>query len=394
MNYFKPLVWQLLVGMVFSRTASFMTLPFLAIYMQKELDAAPILIGLAVGISPLASTFGGFFGGYLTDLFGRKKIILLAMIGWAVAFYGFAFAHSVWVFILLNALNGLSRAFFEPSSQAFMIDHTETEKRRRLFSIRYTLVNLSGVVGPLIGVAIANTNSMSTPFIITGSLYVFCFLFFFIVLRNVKEVHNPQKAQGLKALAVVLFKDRTLLFMIVGSAFASFIFAQTDSSLSQLLNLTMEDGVTLFSILVATNALTVLILQLPLSIVTEKMSVKTSLIVGSVLAIFGMFAFYLADSWVFYIAAMVILSLGEIFIFPMIGVIIEMIAPENQKATYIGVMQFQSLGGFLGPIFGGWMILHFTSELYLVMVFIAVLMMICYMFAFRGQTFIKHTKQT
>ena len=392
MNYFKPLVWQLLAGMVFSRTASFMTLPFLAIYMQNELDAPPILIGLAVGISSLASTFGGFWGGYLTDLFGRKKIILLAMIGWAIAFFGFAIAHSVWVFILLNALNGLSRAFFEPSSQAFMIDHTEQEKRRRLFSIRYTLVNLSAVIGPLIGVVIAKANSMATPFIITGSLYVFCFLFFFIVLRNVEEVHRQKEPQNLKGLVQTLLQDRTLLFMIIGGVFASFVYSQTNSSLSQLLNLTMEDGVTLFSFLIATNAFTVLILQLPLSILTEKMSVKTSLFVGSILLIVGMFAFYVANSWSLYIVAMVIISLGEIFTFPMIGVIIEMIAPEHQKATYIGVMQFQSLGGFLGPIFGGWMIVHFTSQLFLVMTLVAVLMMICYMFAFRGQIAIKHPK--
>ena len=392
MNYFKPLVWQLLAGMVFSRTASFMTLPFLAIYMQNELDAAPILIGLAVGISSLASTFGGFWGGYLTDLFGRKKIILLAMVGWAMAFFGFAFAHSVWVFILLNALNGLSRAFFEPSSQAFMIDHTEQEKRRRLFSIRYTLVNLSAVIGPLIGVVIAKANSMATPFIITGSLYVFCFLFFFIVLRNVEEVHSQKAPQQLKGLVQTLLQDRTLLFMIIGSVFASFVFSQTNSTLSQLLNLTMEDGVTLFSILIATNAFTVLILQLPLSILTEKMSVKTSLFIGSILLIVGMFAFYLANSWTLYIVAMVIISLGEIFIVPMIGVMIEMIAPEHQKATYIGVMQFQSLGSFLGPIFGGWMIVHFTSQLFLIITLVAVLMMICYLFAFRGQAAIKHSK--
>ena len=392
MNYFKPLVWQLLAGMVFSRTASFMTLPFLAIYMQNELDAAPILIGLAVGISSLASTFGGFWGGYLTDLFGRKKIILLAMVGWAMAFFGFAFAHSVWVFILLNALNGLSRAFFEPSSQAFMIDHTEQEKRRRLFSIRYTLVNLSAVIGPLIGVVIAKANSMATPFIITGSLYVFCFLFFFIVLRNVEEVHRQKEPQQLKGLFQTLLQDHTLLFMILGSVFASFVFSQTNSTLSQLLNLTMEDGVTLFSILIATNAFTVLILQLPLSILTEKMSVKTSLFIGSILLIVGMFAFYLANSWTLYIVAMVIISLGEIFIFPMIGVMIEMIAPEHQKATYIGVMQFQSLGSFLGPIFGGWMIVHYTSQLFLIITLVAVLMMICYLFAFRGQAAIKHSK--
>jgi MFS family permease len=390
MNYFHPIVWQLLVGMVFARTASFMTLPFLAIYMQGELGADPILIGIAVGVAPLASTFGGFIGGYLTDRFGRKKIILLSMAGWAVAFFGFAFAHTAWLFIVLNALNGLSRAFFEPSSQALMIDYTVPDKRRRLFSIRYTFINLSAVVGPLLGVFIANLSTMTIPFIITGSLYVFCFVFFFVVLRNVEEIHTHKTTESPMQLAKVLLQDRILLLMVLGSVFASFVYSQTDSTLSQLLNNTLEDGIILFSVLIAINAFTVMLLQLPLSILTEKMPVKSSITLGSMLTIIGMFFFYLADGWTMYIIAMIFISLAEIFIWPLIGVVIEMIAPDHQKATYIGVMQFQSLGGFIGPIIGGWMLMHFAGEVYLVVTFGSIFMLVCYLLALRKEQF--HTK--
>lgn len=385
MTYFKPIVWQLLIGMVFTRTASFMTLPFLAIYMQNELHAAPLLIGVAVGISPLMSTFGGFFGGYLTDRFGRKKILLLSMVGWCCSFYGFAFAHSPWTFIALNALNGISRAFFEPASQAFMIDHTPQEKRRRLFSIRYTMINLSAVVGPLVGVMIANTSNMQLPFIITATLYIFCFMFFYIVLKKAPETHAHRKTESFMQLIKVLAKDHVLLWMIVGSVCMNFVYAQTDSTLSQILNMTFDDGVKLFSVLIATNAGTVLLLQLPCSLLTEKLSVKTTLVIGSVLTVLSMMAFYIADSWTLYIIAMFIISLGEIFIAPIVGVIIEMIAPSHQKATYLGVMQFQSLGGFFGPIVGSWLLVHWLGQLYLVMVGIGFLMTYCFIYATRNR---------
>ena len=385
MNYFHPIVWQLLSGMVFARTASFMTLPFLAIYMQGELGASPILIGIAVGVAPLASTFGGFVGGYLTDRVGRKIIILVSMASWSIAFFGFAFAHTAWLFIVLNAINGLSRAFFEPSSQALMIDYTPNDKRRRLFSIRYTFINLSAVVGPLLGVFIANMSTMTLPFMITGSLYIFCFFFFFVVLRNVKEVHTNKTSESPLQLAKVLIQDRILLFMVLGSVFASFVYSQTDATLSQLLNDTMEDGIILFSVLIAINAFTVMVLQLPLSILTEKLPVKSSITLGSVLTIIGAFFFYIANSWTMYIVAMIFISLAEIFIWPLIGVVIEMIAPEHQKATYIGVMQFQSLGGFVGPIVGGWMLTHFVGEVYLIVTFAAICMLGCYLLALRGK---------
>ena len=387
MKFFHPIVWQLLAGTIFSRTASFMTLPFLAIYLQNEFNASPILIGLAVGISQLTATFGGFFGGFLTDRLGRKKILICAIIGWSIVFYGFAFSTEVWMFIVWNALNGICRSFFEPSSQAFMIDFTEEDKRRRLFSIRYTCINLSAVVGPLIGVAISNASSMAFPFFITATMYAFIAIFFVIVLRQVNEDDIEKSTTGIAELVRALVLDRTLMLLIVASIVCSFVFSQTDSTLSQLLNLTMADGIALYSVLIAINAATVLLFQLPLGILSEKVSIRVSLLFGGALLAIGMFCFHLADSWTMFIVAMFIISLGEIFIFPMMSAIIEMIAPKNQKATYLGVMQFQNLGGFLGPIIGGWFIVHFMSELYFIMAGLSLVVIACYMLALRGKAY-------
>lgn len=387
MNYFHPLVWQLIAGTVFSRAASFMTLPFLAIYLQNDLHASPIMIGLAVGISELTATLGGFFGGFLTDRFGRKKMIIISLIGWSIIFYGFAFANSVWIFIFCNALNGLCRAFFEPASQALMIDYTAFDKRRRLFSIRYTFINLAAVVGPLIGVVISKASSMIVPFLITATMYLLCSIFLFIVLRRVEEPKTVDTSQSIVDLMRVLLQNSTLMLLIIASIICTFIYSQTDSTMAQLLNLTMADGVELYSVLIATNAATVLILQLPLGILSEKVSIKTSLMFGGLLITLGMLIFHFANSWTFYIIGMIIFSLGEIFVFPMMGAVIEMIAPEHQKATYLGVMQFQNLGGFLGPILGGWLIIHFAPQLYLLMACLSIIPIVCYLVALRGKSF-------
>lgn len=387
MNYFHPLVWQLLGGTVFARTASFMTMPFLAIYLQNDLHASPIMIGLAVGISQLTATLGGFFGGFLTDRFGRKKIIIISMFCWSIVFYGFAFANAVWVFVLCNALNGICRAFFEPASQALMIDYTDEDKRRRLFSIRYTVINLSAVVGPLLGVVISKASSMSFPFLITATMYLLYAIFLVVILRRIEEQDTVNVTQGIGELARVLLQDSTLMLLIIASVICNFVYSQTESTMSQLLNLTMADGVALYSVLIATNAATVLILQLPLGILSEKVSIKTSLIFGGGLLALGMLIFQFADNWTLYIVGMFVFSLGEIFVFPMMSAVIEMIAPAHQKATYLGVMQFQNLGGFLGPVLGGWLIIHFAPQLYLLMVGLCLVVIVIYIAALRGKSF-------
>lgn len=387
MRYFHPIVWQLLAGTVFARTASFMTMPFLAIYLQQDFHASALMIGLAVGISQLTATFGGFFGGFLTDRIGRKPVIIVSMIAWSLVFFGFAFAPNIWTLVICNALNGLCRSFFEPASQALMIDYTDERKRRRLFSIRYTAINLSAVVGPLVGVLIAQAGSMRTPFLITASMYAIYAIMLLWILRHAKAPTTLHQKQRVGNIVQAIVHDHTLVLLVVASVLGTFVYSQTSSTMPQLLNLTMADGVALYSVLIAINSATVLILQLPLSILSERVSIKTSLITGVLLFSDGMICFQLADSWSFYIVAMIIFSVGEIFVFPMMSAVIEMIAPAHQKATYLGVMQFQSFGGFLGPMLGGLLLTHAASALYFVMACVSLLSLVCYLWALR------HTKR-
>lgn len=62
LNYFHPLVWSILLGTIFTRAASFMTIPFLALYLHNELHATPLVIGVTLGAAQLFATFGGIFG--------------------------------------------------------------------------------------------------------------------------------------------------------------------------------------------------------------------------------------------------------------------------------------------------------------------------------------------
>lgn len=373
LSYFHPLVWSILFGTVFTRIASFMTLPFLALYLHRELNASPVDIGVTLGVAQLFATFGGIFGGYLTDKVGRKVIILLTIFVWSAVFFGFALFHSVPLFIVLSALNGLCRSFFEPSTQALMIDFTEKEKRRRLFSVRYTAINVAGVIGPLLGVWISSLSSPAMPFIITGIMYALYGCVLVILLNHFKmRQQMATERQNLFQMFKVVGADTKLLLLIAGGTLINLGWSQYDSTLPQLVNLSVEDGVQLFSILLVTNASIVLLLQLPISIYSEKISMLKSLVIGTCFFALGLILFNMATNWPFFIGAMVIFTIGEIFAFPMMNAMIEEIAPDTQKATYLGASQLKNIGGFIGPVFGGWLLIHFPGEIYFVM---AVLML-------------------
>ncbi|MEG0473626.1 MAG: MFS transporter [Solibacillus sp.] len=366
-NYFHPLVWIILSGTIFVRTASFMAIPFIALYLHNQLQASPLLIGLTIGIAPLFGTFGGLIGGYLTDRFGRKIVIISTVFVWSCTFLGFAVAPSAIYFVLLNALNGLCRSFFEPGTQALMIDFTEDAKKRRLFSVRYTAINIAAVMGPLLGVWIASMSSAAVPFMITGIIYAIYGVFLFSVL-NRYEMKQQKLAANHRVSAIfdAVRKDQKLLYFIAGGILITFGYAQFDSTLPQLIDMKVEDGVKLFSYVIVANSITVLALQLPLTIMIEKMSIYISLKIGIAIFSVGLLLLGFSENAWMFIGSMIIFSIGEIFCFPMMNAVIEEIAPVDQKGIYLGAGQLKNIGGFIGPIVGGWLFVVTVDWMYVV----------------------------
>jgi MFS family permease len=381
-QYFHPLVWIILSGTIFVRTATFMVIPFIALYLHNELHASPYMIGLTVGIAPLFSTFGGLIGGYLTDRFERKNVILATIFIWSFVFIGFAFAPSAWVFLCLNALNGLCRSFFEPGTQAMMIDYTEDSKKRRLFTVRYTAINIGAVIGPLLGVWISSLASSSLPFIITGIMYFIygIFLTYILSMYPSKQVRLQQKATFPIILKTV-FTNKTLGMLIVGGILISLGYSQFSSTLPQLIDLNVTHAVKIFSYVIVANSITVLALQFPLTMIMERTSIIRSLTVGISIFAIGLVLFnFSTTAWMF-IVSMIIFSIGEVLTFPLMGSSLERIAPADQKAIYLGSGQLGQIGNFIGPVFGGWLIVHFVDGMYIV---IAALMLCSIFFYYQA----------
>jgi MFS family permease len=362
MKQLHPISVNIIIGTLFSRMATFMTIPFLAIYLTKTKGISPIEAGTIIGVSAFVSLFGGFIGGHLSDRYGRKQIMLTSIFVWSLVFIGFAIAKHVFTFFILNALNGLCRSFFEPSSRALLSDITKQESKLLVFNLRYAAINVGAAVGPLVGLKIGSATS-TTAFWITALVYVLYGICLFIMFKRMGDIVSVDKssnqAQPTFIMACrIIAHDKILLFSLIGMTLGIAGYSQFSSTIPQYLSSApyFQDGVQLFSYLIVVNAITVLIAQYPVSRIGKYYSPVVSILLGTVTVGLGLFLFGLFHHPWMLVISMIIFTVGEVMMFTMSDLFIDQIAKPNMKGIYFGAMGFTAIGNAFGPTLGGLLI--------------------------------------
>lgn len=91
-------------------------------------------------------------------------MLITSIFGWVFVFIGFGAADTVFAFFIMNALNGVCRSVFEPTSRALLSDLTEQKNRLLIFNLRYAAINVGVVFGPLLGIYLGSAKTTS-PFL-------------------------------------------------------------------------------------------------------------------------------------------------------------------------------------------------------------------------------------
>lgn len=361
----SPITWNILFGTLFGRIATSMSIPFLAIYLTSVKNVSPGTTGAIIAISSLIGIGSSFFGGYLSDRWGRKKILLLSIFAWALVFIGFAFIDTIGGFFILNALNGLCRSIFEPTSRAVLSDLTDEKNRLVIFNLRYTAINIGVTFGPLIGLKLGSA-ATTTPFLLAAITYIIygISLIYTLSKNELPTSSNGKNQVQLKDAFFIIRKDSIFLLAIVGLILSITGYSQLTSTLPQYFSISpdFKNGVDLFSYLLSLNAITVILLQYPLINIGKKYSPLVSIIFGNIVLSISLIGFAIITNLPFLIVMIVLFTIGEILMFSMTDILIDNIAKDELKGTYFGAMGFTQLGSVFGPWIGGVLLDHFGAN--------------------------------
>src|SRR5574341_90750 len=148
-RYWTPCIQLCFVGFLARLGYQMGRSPVLPRFAQ-DLGASPELIGLIVGASTITGVFIKFPAGLLSDILGRRKMMLVGMCFFAFTPFFYFFIHSAYQLLALRFVHGFSTAIFSPVASAYVADLFQKGRGERLGWFA-AASEFGSTVGPLLG---------------------------------------------------------------------------------------------------------------------------------------------------------------------------------------------------------------------------------------------------
>jgi MFS family permease len=358
---FPSLVWVLLAGTLLTRTAFFIVWPFVAIILQRRFQLAPSEIGLILGSAALSSSITGFYLGNLSDRFGRRNLMIAGCAGSVVAFLLLATADTVALYTLGAILVGICRSGIESPGSALMSESIPDQALRELaFHGRYFLANIGASLGPLMGFVFGLATQQTTFFLTAIAYTIFAAVLAYGFRRAPEKLRSAAREEAKFSRALQTLNDDHRFLMVILATFLTYVaYAQVESTLVQYLNLNgREKAIALATAVIATNGVTIILFQFPLLKLLRRYDLGVRIQAGMLLFVAGFLGYSVlpVGSYVAWIAATWVLSMGEAILFPTLNLQADRMAPEHLKGSYFGAITLSNLGFAAGPVLGGVML--------------------------------------
>ncbi len=358
----------MLVGTLLTRGAYFMVWPFLALLLWREFRLSASAIGLLLALATVCGALSGIYTGWLSDRFGRKRLIFFGTSLSGLSFVLLGFSGQPLSYGLAISGVSIGCALLESSCKALIGDRVEDRRSRELaLYCRYFLINLGAALGPLIGLTLGVAAQAGT-FLVTALVY-FCYgLLLWRLLHHLELKRRslaPRSSTGFLEACLSMARHRAFTLLLLCNMLAALIYATFDSTLVQYLTRSgLPDVVNSIALLVTINALTIVVAQFPLLRLLENTGTGGRLMLGMLLMLLAQLGFAWTPVTLFagLALATVVLSLGELIVFPTFSVEVDQLTPDDLRGSYFGAANLYSLGTALAPLYGGIMLDHAGSQ--------------------------------
>lgn len=347
-------LWLLVIGMAVNATGASFLWPLNTIYIHEHLGKSLTVAGFVLMLNSAATVAGNLIGGNLFDKLGGYKSILIGIGITITALFGLTIWNGWPQYIILLVIVGFGSGIVFPSVFA-MAGNVWKEGGRKAFNAIYVAQNVGVAVGSALGGLVASYSFLHI-FLANAILYTVFLLIAIFGYRGIQSVSRSQSSV-VKEQGPIKNKSKlyALLTLCIGFMLCWVGYSQWASTISAY---TVQLGIPLsqYSFLWTVNGALIVLGQPILNRVVKRFekNLKLQIQIGLVIFIGSFIVLSGAQEFSAFLTAMIILTIGEMFVWPAIPTLADSLAPKGREGFYQGIVNSTATGGrMIGPLLGG-----------------------------------------
>lgn len=377
---FERPFWVANLTELFERLAYYGMYAVLAIYLNEQLHFSREVAAWMTGIFGTVVWFLPVLGGALADRFGFRRALMFAYLVMTAGYFLLGSLSTPWMqaarhvlgdkWLVLGALMipALGPGVVKPCVAGTTARASAENVRSIGYSIYYTLVNIGGMLGPLVAWLVRKPLGlgMENVFRVSG---LSVFLMFWVTLLLFREPTKSGEervasvAAAIKNMFVVLAQVRFVLFLVIFSSFYV-VFWQEFISAPLFLRGYVDPNAPA-DLLLSVDAAAVILFQILVTYLTRKIPAFPAMTLGLVISSLSWVILAIHPTTMGLMAALIVLGLGEMTQSARYYEYVSRLAPLGQQGLYMGYAFLPiAIGNFFAGLLGGRLLHYFGDVLH------------------------------
>lgn len=330
----KEVWWLSLITLI--NRAGTMVIPFLSLYLTKDLNFTLADVGWIMTFFGLGSLVGTWLGGKLTDIIGYYKVMLVSLFLTGILFVLLQFITTFAGFCTAIFFVMLVADAFRPAMFVALSAYSKPENKTRSVTLIRLAINLGFSAGPAIGGIIIVAIGYQGLFWVDG---ITCALAAVLLL----QVLHPKKAKVQDKVKVInpvsAYKDKPFWVFFIAMFIFGFVFLQYFSTMP----LYYKDARFLseleIGLLLGFNGFFIFLFEMPLIkwLENPKNSKIKLVLIGLFLVAISFVVLNTTSLFSILIVGMLLMTIGEMIAFPFSNAFAVQRAKKGNQGEYMAL---------------------------------------------------------
>jgi predicted MFS family arabinose efflux permease len=343
-------VW-LLAGALLVNRAGAMVLPFLSLYLTIDLGLSAIQAGQIIGCFGFGSMIGSYSGGWLSDRVSPMRVQQVSLFASGVGFLMFTRLETFWslavgIFVVAAVSDAL-----RPALMVSVAHYSPPTTSKRSFALIRLAANLGMGIGPAIAGLLAHYGYV---WLFVGDALT-CWMASLMLVWAFGAGVRPTGGESGSTLPLGRspWRDGPFLLFLVLIVVLAMTFFQVWTAMPLFLRAFYGSSERAIGLLLSINALLIALTEMLVIRAVENFDALRTVGVGAFLVGAGLALLPFGPPYAIAVAAMVILTVGEMLAMPISNTVVAERAGRGQVGRYMGIYTLAFSTAFvIGPVVG------------------------------------------